>query len=1513
MSSIGGNGDARLDSLRAARVARAEADRELLDAHARVGDAQAALDRALERGVDADIERARLDLEAGQTLRDRARDVLDNATDDHTADRDAALRDGAGFDLLSSSHPLLLLPVRLETRFAWLGANDEPTFADTGKPPVLLVRVYPDDIHDDAHEPGLTRDEMVLLRNLDKALKLATDYKDLDKAWAEVIRRVGPTRAGWLGEIILRGHQPVVRAGPLSQASFARLLPDQWIALAGLPDGTTRTGKSLPVRDPLETGPSPDGIDWMINFRAALKAGMALVVDNLPAKLTEISRLVVVGARGTLDPAETAAELEGLLDAQHYTRGLEFLSPGTPTNALPGKRPGYTSRPAVEDLLPIERRRYASIIPVTPLCQPGDETVGTNLARALGIQTGTFGYVKGADATDELDGQRIRELLATATRSQLSRLLAGIVDATRLEGLLAFGMARVSGTGNLPALRVGTQPYGVLPVMLRDNTLLPEGSFAAQVMPVLDRFRTVWENIVDGPGFRWVGNPGGNPGETLVRILQQDAVAQRIAFRPFVGPQLAATVEATLGAGSPLPAERATAAQAIDGLGAANSLASPLLKALHFTFAPALKAPLVEPPDVVPTSPQCAANYLEVVASLRPDYLGANQYTGGVRPRSLLFSIARLAMLTRADEAARAMHIAASANPARWDDEEVPSISLDWLGTPQRRLDNPATSPTPVGFLLSEQANDTLLTDLRRLLRGLKDRPPELLEQLVRASLGLFSHRLDPWYTAFAYQRLLEVRNDVQSMTGVGVGAYGVVEHVSLSPRRAVAGATDLFTNPFNGGYVHAPSVNHGAAAAVLRSVHLAHAAAGHGEAFSVDLSSQRVRKGLELFEGIRQGQPLAALLGYEIERQLAAETLQRFVAPFRSVAPLVANTLTPGTDSAETVAATNVVDGLTLLADAGYDGENPPTAATLWNAHPSLSSPGDEDALNRVLESARDALDAAADLAVAESVYQAVQGNPARAGGTVDGLSGAPIPPPEIGVVRTPRTGVAVTHRLVALLSDPTGGDWASSPRALAEPRLEAWARAFLPSPAAIGVRARFIDATGAEVAALDQQTLKSLLSAAGAADLGLGALDLVAQADPHETPHRSGLEVRLAALFELMRPANAADATLELVYERHSGWDEQTFGIVETLEIARQLRDVISRGRALAPKDLVSGGTSPPTLNPTELTGRATQANNTLATAIADLDALSTSTDAAKIRKALFTADALGVAGAAPVSVRDTPGTTDEAEQQRARELDELHGQVDATLTELGKRFGAVQALDSTDGEGRLKAIFGESFTVLPTFLNPTSVTAPFSTAGLPDGATEAAARTWLSRAARVRAPARALDAALGYADAVSEVDGSRPFGALHPTQLGGAAGERWVALPPATGNTIAGGRVSLVAMTADGSLPTGTVAGMLVDEWVEVVPSPAETTSVTFHYEAPTSAAPQVLLLAVPPLGLKTWTAADAIHIVEEALALARIRLVGMEDVAGLGQLLPAFVTGENPAGDTIGLDIEILTEP
>ncbi len=50
---------------------------------------------------------------------------------------------------LTSDRPLLLFPVRLETRFVWDGATKE-----------LRVRIFPEEFHIDSHEPELTDEEL---------------------------------------------------------------------------------------------------------------------------------------------------------------------------------------------------------------------------------------------------------------------------------------------------------------------------------------------------------------------------------------------------------------------------------------------------------------------------------------------------------------------------------------------------------------------------------------------------------------------------------------------------------------------------------------------------------------------------------------------------------------------------------------------------------------------------------------------------------------------------------------------------------------------------------------------------------------------------------------------------------------------------------------------------------------------------------------------------------------------------------------------------------------------------------------------------------------------------------------------------------------------------------------------------------------------------------------------------------------------------------------------------------
>src|SRR5205807_720272 len=130
---------------------------------------------------------------------------------------------------------------------------------------------------------------------------------------------------------------------------------------------------------------------------------------------------------------------------------------------------------------------------------------------------------------------------------------------------------------------------------------------------------------------------------------------------------------------------------------------------------------------------------------------------------------------------------------------------------------------------------------------------------------------------------------------GIQLGGYGWVEH--LRPGGA---------SPVSEGYIHAPSLTQAATAAVLRSGYLTHRDSGNGDILALDLSSKRVCVALWLLEGVRNGQPLGALLGYRFERGLHERRLElnQYIPRFRQLAPLVAGKLTPLKEPVESVEA---------------------------------------------------------------------------------------------------------------------------------------------------------------------------------------------------------------------------------------------------------------------------------------------------------------------------------------------------------------------------------------------------------------------------------------------------------------------------------------------------------------------------------------------------------------------------------------------------------------------------------
>ena len=258
-----------------------------------------------------------------------------------------------------------------------------------------------------------------------------------------------------------------------------------------------------------------------------------------------------------------------------------------------------------------------------------------------------------------------------------------------------------------------------------------------------------------------------------------------------------------------------------------------------------------------------------------------------------------------------------------------------------------------------------------------------------------------------------------------------------------------------DGGYIHAPSIAHAATAGLLRSAYLTHNPTGDGNgAFAVDLSSTRVRVALDLLEGLRQGQSLAALLGYRIERALARIPVRpagAVAAGARAARGRTAHhawTKIVPQPAAETVAAANVVDGLALLTmfqnspdsvlkPLDLPPANNPFIAGLWTP----LSPAEKNGVTSAILGAVAAYDAYADVVLAEGVHQLVQGNTGRAAAALDAGGAGEAPPIEPTVVETPAQGIPFTHRLM-ILAVGSAPAWSTErPRAKAEPRLERWA----------------------------------------------------------------------------------------------------------------------------------------------------------------------------------------------------------------------------------------------------------------------------------------------------------------------------------------------------------------------------------------------------------------------------------------------------------------------------------------
>lgn len=1499
---------------------------------------------------------------------------------------------------LDDRTPFLLLPVRIETRFV---------HPETGGPE-LWVRIFPDDLALETHEAALTPEEIAAGRaHWEEVWRAGGDEERELAAWRALARTLGATRAAWVARTMRptnpeaewpaapldpgaplvpepRFPDPPRKEGDWTRAPRARVLPDRFV-VALYRDGqlvTQALGSRIP--DPLVLGPDPlpgegglghegvelrlDGdIEWLTDFPRAEATGMALRIGIRPGDaFYGFDRVVVLGLRLSSTAEDGRRRLEQLLESHRFTDGLALLPQGTATNNTAAGASGFDSRAPGDDEA-FDAERGAPLF--QRVAQEHAKSDGQRLAEALGVSDDALQHIAGAGGFDLREAEAMNRALWRGTIGYfLEDMMAPVLSVADQRRARAFFTRHVRARGALPALRVGAQPYGVLPASAWSRWALAEEEVdeLAGVLRIVRSLEPTWERLArEVPR---VG-AGGDPGATILAILGLHAASVELHRRRVVGPDYLYNLLIMGGAGEAAPRWNGllfeAAAELLSELGypvTGPESVPRLLTMSFFRDQTRLDGPLIDDAPLSEREPirpigGGIGNYIQWLTGaasldvIRDEDFGRDQ-AGNRRPppAALLYLLLRHALLVDYWDAAMRLHAGeGTVDPAvRREIElvnmgETPNVlRWDFLDRPVPSL----TGQSPVkDFLVQEdlqlsgREEVVELAAAREGLAVLAELPTARLERLLIEHLDLCSYRLDAWIQGFLHRRLLRTRSDPEGgiRRGVYLGAFGWLENLrprsapepvpdddpaaqALGGADALPGRGPLVTRQGNGGFVHAPSIGQAKTAAVLRAGYLGRGAGEEAAELAINLSSERVRRALEYQEGVRDGQSMEALLGYRFERGLhdrnPALALDQFIFAIRRSYPLTADRLHPA-DAAtpiDALEARNVVDGVALVEAAratGYPYDVPDLA-------PADSAEG--RAIREEVDRIADSLDAVADLGLAEAVFQVVQGNYERATAVLEAASGGGRPP-EPEVVETPRGGIGLTHR-VGILFDaeaPEANPWPTvsmTPRARAEHRANGWLGIRIGPPDRIVCRVRF------------GEDPPALAVPVNLGELGVQPIDLVLLAGPDGG--EGGAELERRVVNAARRREGVADdvpaAVLWFEREGLAGPEEKTFS--ELMPLLDALRELIAGGRPLHGEDFraltdeVSEGTDTRRYDLPELEGRLADARSSLGDAItaleearddvaalaaADAAALAAALDA--LRAALAAAALFGLPDAVPrsaTSVSEAAGTG-------------LLGQAESALLLLRARATAADARlappaapeGTADAAARLteagSAIFGRSMPIIPRFTIAGAAEANLAAGAsgtLLQEAPPLALDEWLQGAARVRERMGVYEKARLAADLL----GAGPPDPL-PLQLPYVEDDRWLALRLAAGGTPRPGALSLLLEPPANFDAAGRQAGLLVDEWVEVIPGADETTGLAFHFDQPGAEPPQALLLVLPPAPTGRWAWADLVDALHETLDAARRRTVEPDQVGPtvLTQFLPMVMPAVAPVSATITTDL------
>ena len=1028
-----------------------------------------------------------------------------------------------------------------------------------------------------------------------------------------------------------------------SQAPQVRQFPDRFVILGF--NGSTQTLEAMgePVTLPLYTGPDPsadptvdptscihpngpdlfvpDQLQWMVDFDRAVAAGMALAIPLTPEQYAAgFTRLLVLGLQLGTTANDGATGLQELLEHHQWSRsGFQLLPQGTPTHNITGS----TAAATIEDDADasFDDRKNRSLFQI--VSDPTRKQDGQWLAEFLGLDPDFVAGVPGCLGVDQMQARAMQTALWPATVGYWMDTLftpssetTSILSDQIIAEARAFFTSFVSGRGPLPAIRLGGQPYGILPTTAFSRIQWFQGeiflrlaisqSFLASLYGLLRNIDADWTQL--SQSVAWVGG-SGDPHQTLLDILalhpssleyfSRNAESLVVLFnmmnRFALGPAWFNDLSASKVETDPVALLRR--------LGYTETALPDILNHFFLTDNPQITT-IIDDRALSETAPirsytDDGRNYIQWLLDAASTSLDTLREESGFSenhsPTALLYLFLRHALMLGYYDSSYNLHrdagilsatdlLAMRNEPSFVHIAEAPGTSESRFAALYKTESRITGSPTlQVGDYITQQiATSAATADLADQIGALKvlvNASTAELERLFAEHIDTCSYRYDAWLLGLVNQRLEAQRaiTDGQQQTrGLYLGAYAWVEDLLPSQDQlstvqlpadlaaAFPGTAPLLSDANNGGYIHAPSMSHAGAAAVLRAGFLsAQSDSGNNGALSVNLSSDRVRVALSLIEGIRTGQSLGALLGYQFELGLHDDytlaEVDKFIYPLRKAFPLVADSLastkTLPTTAIQAIEARNVLDGKKLVDQITNSG----IKAYPWGVDSlPAASPDEQAALDGTADALLNSYDAIADLALAEGVYQAVQGNYDRVASTIAAYTTGNFPP-EPAIVDTTAPGITVTHRFAIQFRPGLTAPADATPRAQAEPAIDDWLSGMLPP----------LDHIACSVAWKDPASGNPEQHSVTFADLGLRPIDALYLLKPDNVQAMAELDDRIQRLIVANwnpRP----DAQIAIQYMVGAGGANE-FSMFESAPLLRNLRTLFTNSRALRASDVL------------------------------------------------------------------------------------------------------------------------------------------------------------------------------------------------------------------------------------------------------------------------------------------------------------------------------------------------------